>query len=265
MPYIPPGSNQIQPIAIPIERTHQLALDRIPKDLAPDPSNSADASDLSNGNEEGSPNTPRPVENDGMSSAAAAESINKRSPTKEDSIESLSSAIAATSLYSNISTPPLDEYDPEDEEGSKTRNHSSPATSSVISLPEQNDKDDNVKTSRSDSSLRRRVNEVNDVEAEAEAEEEEGKKVAGEDAQQQHSKMEGLTQGSTRTQEQNAFDLYRQGLYAYTHTLWIQAKLSSSRAERRRQSVSVQGSFGAKQSGMEKMAAKKALAKRLNG
>ncbi|KAK8843505.1 hypothetical protein IAR55_007165 [Kwoniella newhampshirensis] len=58
---------------------------------------------------------------------------------------------------------------------------------------------------------------------------------------------------------------YREELYAYTHSLYIQAKLSSSRAERRRQSVSLQGQFGSRTSGMEKMAAKKALAKHLNG
>ncbi|WWC73336.1 uncharacterized protein I206_107303 [Kwoniella pini CBS 10737] len=239
MPYIPPGTNQIQPISIPIEKTHQLALDKIPKDIPPNPSN-----------EGGSPKTPRPAENDETNHAV------KIPPSKESSIESISSAIAATSLYSYKSTPPLEDED-EYEEGIKTQNLSSPATSSVISLPEQQ-QDDKVKTSRSDSSLRRRVNEVD----QEEVEEEEEKKVAGEEVEP--STLEDKP-NTTISEDKTAFDLYRQGLYAYTHTLWIQAKLSSSRAERRRQSVSISGQFGAKQSGMERMAAKKALAKRLNG
>ncbi|RSH89890.1 hypothetical protein EHS25_001876 [Saitozyma podzolica] len=49
-----------------------------------------------------------------------------------------------------------------------------------------------------------------------------------------------------------------------SHDLYLQAKLSNSRAGKRRQSLSSYNSFGGKQSGMERLAAKKALARRLN-
>lgn len=53
---------------------------------------------------------------------------------------------------------------------------------------------------------------------------------------------------------------YKEGLYAYTRGLYIEAKLSSTRKE----SSTANASFN-RQSGMEKMSAKKALARRLNG
>ncbi|WVW79143.1 hypothetical protein I302_101109 [Kwoniella bestiolae CBS 10118] len=256
MPYIPPNSNQIQPIAIPISRTHQLAIDNIP-------TSTSTSTATSNESSESDIHTPRPDE----SSQNQSQPIPVSAPSKESSVDSITSGMTSTSLYSNIPTPPLEHYD----SGRSIGDRTSPAASSVISLPEQDQDQDqaNVKTSRSDSSLRRRQQEVNEAE-----EEEEGKKVSGEDVVQSDLDtnvdvdVDTTLNANPNTisisdEDRTAFDLYRQGLYAYTHTLWIQAKLSSSRAERRRQSVSTQ--FGAKQSGMEKMAAKKALAKRLNG
>ncbi|WWC91462.1 uncharacterized protein L201_006408 [Kwoniella dendrophila CBS 6074] len=257
MPYIPPGSNQIQSISIPIHKTHQLAVDNIPKDIRP---------------EEEEIHTPKPSDMDNMNT----QSINIPQKEKEDSIDSLNSALLATSLYSTSSTPPLehdhDHHHIEHREdicqsssSSSIRDiqyTSSPADSSVISLPEQDQDNENsqVKTSRSDSSLRRRQTELND-----EDESEEGKKVAGEDITSEIVDPAVQKIHVNHEEVKNAVTLYKEAIYAYTHGLWIQAKLSSSRAERRRQSVSSGGQFGSKQSGMEKMAAKKALAKRLNG
>ncbi|RSH95473.1 hypothetical protein EHS25_000565 [Saitozyma podzolica] len=62
----------------------------------------------------------------------------------------------------------------------------------------------------------------------------------------------------------DAVTRYKVGLYAYTRDLYLQAQQSNSRAEKRRESVSGYNTFGAKQSGMERLAAKKALARRLN-
>ncbi|KAK6904498.1 hypothetical protein L486_03035 [Kwoniella mangroviensis CBS 10435] len=247
MPYLPPNSDQVQPIAIPISKTHQLIIDNIPESDSSDPRTSEDI------------HTPKP---DNHPDAITI-------PTKESSVDSITSGMTSTSLYSNIPTPPLDHE--QDKLVDASNNTSSPAASSIFSLPEQEQDQGNinVKTSRSDSSLRRRQNEINEV---MEEEEEEGKKVKGEDVVQSDTDTNSNTNSKTdlssmvdREEDRNAFAVYRQGLYAYTHTLWIQAKLSSSRAERRRQSVSSQSQFGSKQSGMEKMAAKKALAKRLNG
>ncbi|KAK1922365.1 hypothetical protein DB88DRAFT_348028 [Papiliotrema laurentii] len=53
---------------------------------------------------------------------------------------------------------------------------------------------------------------------------------------------------------------YREGLYAYTRSLYLEAKL----VQKRKAGIPTYGQFGMKQSGMEKMAAKKALARRLN-
>jgi len=56
---------------------------------------------------------------------------------------------------------------------------------------------------------------------------------------------------------------YKLGMIAYTRDLYQQAKLSESRKAKTAAAYGQQ--FGLKQSGMEKMAAKKALTKRLNG
>ncbi|ORY29105.1 hypothetical protein BCR39DRAFT_588407 [Naematelia encephala] len=66
------------------------------------------------------------------------------------------------------------------------------------------------------------------------------------------------------TSREGAVARYRAGLYNYTHELYIQAKLASAFAQKKRNAPSP-SQFGATQSGMERMAAKKALARRLNG
>ncbi|WVN91182.1 uncharacterized protein L203_106439 [Cryptococcus depauperatus CBS 7841] len=55
--------------------------------------------------------------------------------------------------------------------------------------------------------------------------------------------------------------LYSKALYAYTHKLFLTAKRSSLKADKRQTSFS---QFGSKASGMEKAVQKKALARRLN-
>ncbi|WVQ72155.1 hypothetical protein IAR50_001700 [Cryptococcus sp. DSM 104548] len=69
------------------------------------------------------------------------------------------------------------------------------------------------------------------------------------------------------SREKDAVSMYSEAIYAYTHSLYLQAKTSSSstsssgaRGERKKT-----GNFGSKMSGMEKMAQQKALAARLNG
>ncbi|WRT68826.1 uncharacterized protein IL334_005806 [Kwoniella shivajii] len=221
MPYIAPGSMQVQPIAVPISKVHQLAEGKV---------SSTSNDDVS---------TPKPSDSSSDLSQPTDLISTAESDSNGLSLDSLTSQLASSSIHSTSSTPPL-------EESSRSQHQSSPAASSVVSLPEQGDGYlDEVKTPKSDTSLKRL----------ADDEEEEGKKVAG----------ELQTQAAvTQEMENDALAAYRERLYAYTHSLWIQAKLSSSRAERRRQSVSIHG-FTNKQSGMEKMAAKKALAKRLNG
>lgn len=60
---------------------------------------------------------------------------------------------------------------------------------------------------------------------------------------------------------------YKRELYLYTRGLYLEAKLSSSRSDKRRGSTggAAYTQFGQKQSGMERLAQKKALARRLNG
>ncbi|WVF67215.1 hypothetical protein IAT40_001963 [Kwoniella sp. CBS 6097] len=329
MPYVPPGSDTVQPIAIPIRKTHQMAEGTSAVDTTDeDASERHRASSLPV--DEGSSNplplslslrtdeevpTPKASDStvsDSIAGAAAIESAmdptfanaasaEPPAPQRSGSqsqheyngitLDSLSSALASSSLSTSpkaflaassssaASTPPL-------EESSRSLHQSSPAASSIVSLPEQEEhqhiedvkhsnSDTSLSANRSDTQLNTDSGMVGKMEGEAEEDdtEDEGRKIAGDIETRPIAASAGNQDAIAGTvlvpvptdAERDAFTLYTEGLYAYTKTLYIQAKLSLSRAERRRQSVSIHNQFGVKQSGMEKMAAKKALARRLNG
>ncbi|TYJ52517.1 hypothetical protein B9479_006877 [Cryptococcus floricola] len=69
--------------------------------------------------------------------------------------------------------------------------------------------------------------------------------------------------------EKDAVSMYSEAIYAYTHSLYLQAKTSSASSSSKSSSSKAErkktGSFGSKMSGMERMAQQKALAARLNG
>ncbi|WVR09259.1 hypothetical protein IAU60_006324 [Kwoniella sp. DSM 27419] len=259
MPYVPPGSDRVQPIAIPIERTHQLAEGSLVpfterhQHQQPQPHLSRSHDDTLTPRLNGVTGQRRNTDA-GMQGYSPFQPTHDSGAASSVDLDTINRSLASTSLAgSTTSTPPLEPYADGYDEGHSTKSlpRSSPATSSVISLPEQKEGQD----------PHARLDDEDD---------DEGRKVAGEP----ESPLGGQTVDAKEipvidplglASGDDAYALYKQGLYAYTHTLYIQAKLSNSRAERRRQSVSIHGQFGARQSGMEKMAAKKALARRLNG
>ncbi|WVQ94809.1 hypothetical protein IAU59_001892 [Kwoniella sp. CBS 9459] len=320
MPYVPPGGNTVQPIAIPISKAHQIAeglpisytesADRhratsLP--IAEESSSSIPLSSLSLRESE-DVLTPRAPDAIASGPTAAPEASMLASteipqPQRRQSgsqsqqqlngitLDSLSTALASSSLSTSpkaflsasassvASTPPL-------EDSSRSLHQSSPAASSIVSLPEQEEHQhiDNVKHSnpdpslmanRSDPQLNNQAEVAEKISGEVEEEdtEDEGRKIAGDIETKPATLTSGASEAIDGTAwipvptaaERDALTVYTAELYAYTKTLYIQAKLSLSRAERRRQSGSAPSQFGVKQSGMEKMAAKKALARRLNG
>ncbi|WWD20954.1 hypothetical protein CI109_105432 [Kwoniella shandongensis] len=167
-----------------------------------------------------------------------------------ESIDDLTSQLDSTSLRSNDNdnVPPPSttrtSSSPPPSLSSSSIHQPSPASTSILSLSEQGTDSSAPSSTRGDD--------------EDECAGEEGG-VGGGGGGKVVSTPASTTTSSPGLGE-SAMSRYREQLYAYTHSLYIQAKLSSSKAERRRQSVS----FGVKPSGMEKMAAKKALARHLN-
>lgn len=78
----------------------------------------------------------------------------------------------------------------------------------------------------------------------------------------------GAGEGEEQDPKVLALHRYKEGLYTYTRGLWLEAKSSSARTDKDKRRASTSpgsgSAFGQKQSGMERLAAKKALARRLN-
>ncbi|WVQ81575.1 hypothetical protein IAT38_003699 [Cryptococcus sp. DSM 104549] len=247
MPYLPPGSSQPQPIPQARQRTVISPPPPPSSEPAPPPIDDIPtprASDIyPTPKSEHNPAMPTSSSSPHHSSSPAPIPVPRTRVTSPEDM--LSSALAATSLDSatsavsaGTSSSPPSLCD--------SQGHPSPAATSVRSLP--SDREDRGGAGGVD-----------------EEEEEDGIKVAGERDAGSASPDVDVEAAKAAVREppgeKDAVSLYSEAIYAYTHTLYIQAKLSSSRTERRKQA----SQYAPKPSGMEKMAAKKALARRLNG
>ncbi|OCF44433.1 hypothetical protein I317_01693 [Kwoniella heveanensis CBS 569] len=288
MPYVPPGSNTVQPIAIPIGKTHQVA-EGIPiseKREGPSagrhgatslPSDGGHASSsiplsfsLRSNEDVPTPRASDSTVSDSTASASAREAIMIPAvdPTQAEpltgrksqqdhngiTLDSLASALASSSLSTSpeasmaastssaASTPPL-------EESSRSLHQSSPAASSVVSLPEQEEHQhiEDVKHSNSDSSLsaNRSDSQVNSDtalvgkragEVEEEDTEDESRKVAGDieskptgmiDSHYTEATVGTVVMPVSTDAERDPFTLYREGIYAYTVS-WSVSEPSSA-------------------------------------
>lgn len=152
------------------------------------------------------------------------------SPPSEAPIASLSDAVAALDIVAAADHPTSSSSEP------RRESHDSLASSTAAS------------SSAMDAGLSASSESVTSVESELdEVLSTPATSVAG-------AMLEGLDEAVVR---------YRHGLYAYTRSLYLEAKLSSKNTDKKRD-LQAHNNFGLKQSGMERLAAKKALAKRLN-